>query len=235
MNAKDIMSYDVVTIGPDEPVQQAALLMLRHRFSGLPVVDANGALLGIITEGDFLRRNETGTLRRRSRWMEFLVGPSRLAEEYVHAAGRRVDEVMTRDVHTVREDAPVSDIVDLMELHHIKRVPVVTRSGRLIGIVTRTNLMRAAAKALPDVPVNETDKAIRGRLLEELKGKPWAPLSFDPVVSNGKVRLIGSIMDERQARALAVAAENIPGVKSVEDELIWIEPMSGTVVEHRAA
>lgn len=234
MNAKDIMSYDVVTIGPDETVQRAARLMLQNRFSGLPVVDANGALLGIITEGDFLRRNETGTLRRRSRWMEFLIGPGRLGQEYAHAAGRRVDEVMTRDLYTVTEDTPVSDIVELMERRHIKRVPVV-RGGQLVGMVTRTNLMRAVAKAIPDAAVDESDTVIRERLLEVLKDKPWAPVTIDPVVTDGKVRLIGTIMDERQGEAVKVAAENIPGVKSVEDELVWIEPMSGTVIEPRAA
>ena len=234
MQAKDIMSYDVVTIGPDDSVQRAARLMLQNRFSGLPVVDANGALLGIITEGDFLRRNETGTLRRRSRWMEFLIGPGRLGEEYAHAAGRRVGEVMTREVCTVSEDTPVSDIVALMERRHIKRLPVL-RGSQLVGMVTRTNLMRAVAKAVPDAAVNESDKMIRDRLLEVLKDKPWAPVSIDPVVTNGKVRLIGTITDERQGEALIVAAENIPGVKSVEDELTWIEPTSGMVIAHRAA
>lgn len=234
MNAQDIMSHDVVTIGPDETVQRAARLMLQNRFSGLPVVDANGTLVGIITEGDFLRRNETGTLRRRSRWMEFLVGPGRLGEEYAHAAGRRVGEVMTRDVYTVSEDTPVSKVVNLMDLHHIKRLPV-TRGRRLVGMITRTNLMRAVAKAIPDAPVNQSDVAIREQLLAELKGKPWAPLSIDPIVTDGKVRLIGSITDERQADALIVAAENIPGVKSVEDELVWIDPSTGVVIDHHAA
>jgi len=229
MQAKDIMSYDVVTIGPDESIQRAARLMLQNRFSGLPVVDANGTLLGIITEGDFLRRNETGTLRRRSRWMELLIGPGRLAEEYAHAAGRRVGEVMTRDVYTVSEDTPVSDIVALMARRHIKRVPVL-RGGQLAGMVTRTNLMRAVAKAIPDAPVNASDETIRERLLEALKDKPWAPLTIDPVVTDGKVRLIGTITDERQGEAVIVAAENIPGVKSVENELIWIEPMSGMFI-----
>jgi CBS domain-containing protein len=234
MKAKDIMSFDVVTIAPDDNIQRAAHLMLRNRFSGLPVVDASGALVGIITEGDFLRRNETGTSRRRSRWMEFLMGPGRLGEEYTHAAGRRVGEVMTRDVFTVAEDTPVSDIVALMERRHIKRVPVV-RGSQPVGMVTRTNLMRAVAKAIPDAAVNDSDQMIRDRLLEVVKDKPWAPVVFDPVVTNGKVRLIGTIMDERQGEALKVAAENIPGVKSVEDELVWIEPMSGMVIEHRAA
>jgi CBS domain-containing protein len=234
MNAKDIMSYDVVTIGPDDTIQQAAGLMLRNRFSGLPVVDAGGALIGIITEGDFLRRNETGTLRRRSRWMEFLLGPGRLGEEYTHAAGRHVREVMTHEVYTVEEDTPLQTLVELMDRHRVKRLPV-THGGQLVGMITRTNLVRAVAHAIPDAPTRSSDKTIRERLLEELKDKPWAPLAIDPVVTDGKVRLLGAITDERQREAMIVAAENIPGVKSVEDELVWIEPMSGMVIEPRAA
>jgi CBS-domain-containing membrane protein len=234
MNAKDIMSHNVVTVGPDDSIQNAARLMLQNHFSGLPVVDANGTLLGIVTEGDFLRRNETGTLRRRARWMEFLIGAGRLGEEYAHAAGRLVHQVMTQDVWTVREDTPVDEIVDLMERRHVKRLPVM-RGSRVVGIVTRQNLMRAVAGAAATASVSQGDAAIRARFLDEVKNKPWAPLTIDPVVSDGKVRLCGTILDGRQREALIVAAENIPGVKSVEDELVWIEPMSGMVIEPRSA
>jgi len=232
MNAQEIMSRNVVTIRPDETVQHAADVMLQNHFSGLPVVDAENKLVGIITEGDFLRRSETSTVRHRSHWMEFLVGPGRLGEEYTHAAGRKVDEVMTHNVYTVIEDAPLNEIVDLMERRHIKRVPVLNHFEKLVGMITRSNLMRAVAKNAPDISANESDETIRQRLLDELKDKPWAPLSFDPVVANGNVRLIGTIMDERQTEAAIVAAENIPGVKSVEDELVWIEPVSGMFIEH---
>jgi CBS domain-containing protein len=234
MNAKDIMSRDVVTIGPDDTVLHAARLMLLNHFSGLPVVGADGALVGIITEGDFLRRNETETLRRRPGWVEFLLGPGRLADEYAHASGRLIHEVMTRDVCTVNEDAPVGEIVELMERHRVKRLPVM-RGEKLVGIVARRNLMRAVAHKIPSTPANERDTTIRDRLLEELKGKAWAPLMIDPIVAGGKVRLVGTIMDYRQREALIVAAENIPGVTHVEDELIWIEPMTGMAIEAPAA
>jgi len=234
MRAKDIMSRDVVTIGPDDSILHAARLMLQNRYSGLPVVDVSGALVGIVTEGDFLRRRETDTVRRRSRWFEFLLGPGHLAEEYTHAAGRIVREVMSPQVQTVSEDTPLDEVVGLMEKRHVKRLPVM-RGDKLIGIVTRQNLLRAVAgSAAPGGP-SETDTAIRDRLLEEIKREPWAPVSIWPEVTNGRVRLIGTVYDDRQREALRVLAENLPGVKAIEDELVWIEPMSGTVIEPRAA
>lgn len=234
MKAQDVMSRDVVTVKPGDSVIHAAQLMLLKRFSGIPVVDAHGVLVGIVTEGDFLRRAETGTVRRRPRWIEFCMGPGRLADEYTRAAGRLVHEVMTREVCTVSEDAPLSDVVGLMEKHHIKRLPVM-KGGKLVGLITRQNLLQALVGSVGAAHTNESDKAIRDRLLDELKKQPWAPLAIDIVVADGKVTLTGTIFDNRQREALVVAAENIPGVRGIEDQLIWIEPMSGTVIEPRAA
>lgn len=234
MKAKDVMARDVVTIGPDATVLQAARLMLQHHISGLPVVDAAGKLVGILSEGDFLRRRETGTQRRRSRWLEFLMGPGKMASEYTHSHGMRVAEVMTETVRTVSEETGLEEIVELMERHRIKRVPVM-RDGELTGIVTRSNLMHAMvsiARIAPETP--RTDAAIRDQLLGELKKQEWAPLSLtNVVVSNGVVELWGAIIDERQRQALKVAAENIPGVTAVKDHLVWIEPTSGVIIEPR--
>lgn len=233
MKAQDVMSRDVVTVTPEETVLHAARLMLQRRFSGLPVVDPTGALVGIVTEGDFLRRTETGTLRRRPRWIEFLVGPGPLAAEYTHTTGRLVGEVMTRDVHTVTEEMDLQDVVDLMQRHRIKRLPVVRR-GRLVGIVTRQNLLSALITRRVATEPAATDTAIREGLLAELKEQPWAPM-IDVSVENGRVKLVGTILDDRQRDAVRVAAENIPGVKGIEDQLVWIEPMSGVVIGPRAA
>ena len=115
MKAKDIMTSPVVSVEPDASVLQAVRIMLQRRMSGLPVVDREGRLIGIVTEGDFLRRAETGTQRRRARWLEFLLGPGRLADEYTQSHGRKVSEIMTRDPHTVTEDTPLEDVVRLME------------------------------------------------------------------------------------------------------------------------
>lgn len=233
MKAQDVMSRNVVTVTPDATVLHAARLMLQRRFSGLPVVDPTGALVGIVTEGDFLRRTETGTVRRRPRWIEFLVGPGPLAAEYTHTTGRLVGEVMTRDVHTVTEEMELQDVVDLMERHHIKRLPVV-RGGRIVGIVTRQNLLSALIGRRVATEPAATDTAIREGLLAELKAQPWAPM-IDVSVEDGRVKLIGTIFDDRQRDAVRVAAENIPGVKGIEDQLVWIEPMSGVVIGPRAA
>lgn len=236
MKAQDLMSRDVVTVQPDDTIIHAARLMLQKRISGLPVVDAAGALAGIVTEGDFLRRAETGTVRRRPRWLEFILGPGRLAGEYAHAAGRYVKEVMTSDVHTVTEATPLEEIISLMERNRIKRVPVV-RGQKVVGIVTRQNLLRAVADvavaARPAAPTD--DEAIRERLVNEVRQQPWAPLIFDPVVANGNVKLVGTVFDDRQREALRIIAENVPGVKSIEDELVWIEPTSGIVIQPAAA
>jgi CBS-domain-containing membrane protein len=231
MKAKDVMTERVISIAPEANVLQAARLMLQNRVSGLPVVDDNGAVLGILTEGDFLRRSELGTEKRRPRWLEFLVGPGKLAGEYVQASGRKVDEVMSRDLVTIAEDTPLDEIVHLMEKHRVKRLPVV-RSGKLIGIVSRSNLMHALASLAREAPPAKTDDAaLRARLLAELEKRSWAPLAtIDVVVRNGVVEFFGVITDENERQALMVAAENLPGVKGVRDHLAWLEPTSGAVV-----
>ncbi len=232
MKVKDVMSQQIVSIGPDAPILDAVRLMLQHKISGLPVIDASGNLQGVVTEGDFLRRTETGTQRKRARWIEFLMGPGRLATEYVHTSGRKVSEVMTPDVHTVTEDAPLEEAVHLMERRRIKRVPVM-RGAKVVGIVTRANLMRALAHlALAAQPAAPGDAAIRASLLAELKKQSWAPVGLiDVVVKDGVVKLSGALTDERERQAIRVAAENIRGVKKVEDHLIWIEPNTGVIIE----
>jgi CBS domain-containing protein len=232
MRAKDIMTRSVVSIGPEATVLQAARLMLQQHISGLPVIDRAGKLVGVLSEGDFLRRSETGTARRRSRWLEFLMGPGRIAADYIHSHGNNVSEVMTKDVKTVDENATVEDIVQLMEKHRIKRVPVL-RGGRVVGIVTRSNLLQAMvslARSAP--PTAPDDSAIREQLLALMQKEQWAPAStVNIVVRDGVVELWGMIFDERQREALKVAAENIPGVNAVNDHLVWIEPTSGLTIE----
>lgn len=232
MKAKDIMTRTVVSIDQDATVLQAARLMLQHHISGLPVVDKQGVLVGVLSEGDFLRRGETHTERRRSRWLEFLMGPGRIAGDYVHSHGNKVSEVMSSDLKTVGEDASLEDIVALMEKHRIKRVPVL-RAGKMAGIVTRANLMHAMVSlARASSPGALSDAAIRDKLLAEFRKQQWAPVaSTDVVVHDGVVDLWGMIIDERQRNALKVAAENIPGVTAVKDHLVWIEPTSGIVLE----
>jgi CBS domain-containing protein len=232
MRAVDVMTVDPVSISPEDSIVEAIRLMLQRKFSGLPVVDSTGALVGIVTEGDLLRRTETGTQRKRPRWIEFLIGSGRLANEYVQASGSKVHDVMTYDVHTVSEDTPLDDIVQQMERYQIKRLPVV-RGGKLVGIVTRANLLRALASVVGETkPVAAADDAsIRAKIYAELQKQPWAPVNMlDIVVRDGIAHLWGVVLDERQRQAIRVVAENTSGVKGIEDHLVWVEPMSGMAV-----
>jgi len=236
MRAEDVMTRDVIAVDPDATVMQAARVMLEHRISGLPVINKEHKLVGVLSEGDFLRRGETHTERRRSRWLEFLMGPGRIAAEYSHSHGRKVSEVMTPDVHTVGETAALEDIVELMERKRIKRVPVMC-GDQVVGIITRSNLMQAMVSLAREAPPPAADDAaIRARLLAEIDQQQWAPAAtVNVVVRDGVVEFWGLIVDERQRDALKVAAENIPGVKAVKDHLVWIEPSSGVVIEPQEA
>src|SRR5262252_8549841 len=144
MKVRDIMSTRVVSVEPNANVREAIRLMLQKHISGLPVIDRSGALVGVVTEGDFLRRVEAGTERKRPRWLEFLTGPARLADEYVQSHGRKVSDVMTPEPITIREDTPVEEVVRLMERRRIKRLPVM-RGSQVVGIVSRANLLHALA------------------------------------------------------------------------------------------
>jgi CBS domain-containing protein len=234
MKAKDVMTRNVISIAPDMTVLQAARLMLQHHISGLPVIDKAGKLIGVLSEGDFLRRQETRTERRRSRWLEFLMGPGRSAAEFTHSHGSKVSEVMTDDVHTVSEDSSLEEIVELMERYRIKRVPVL-RGSEVVGIVTRSNLMQAMVSLERKAPPTAADDTtIREQLLAVMQKEQWAPAAMtNVVVRDGVVELWGVILDERQRDALKVAAENIPGVKAVKDHLVWVEPTSGMAIEPR--
>ena len=231
MNAGDVMTQSTVTVGPDASIMHAIQMMLKRRISGLPVVDDTGALVGILTEGDLLRRAELGTQKRRPRWIEFLIGPGRLASEYVSACGRKVHEVMTTPVHTVTEDAPLTDVVKIMESRQVKRLPVV-RNDEVVGIISRANLLRALVSIGRDnKPANVTDATIRRHLLAELAKQSWAPTALvDVIVRNNVAHLWGTLTDERQRQGIRVVAENTPGVTRVEDHLVWIEPVSGIAV-----
>ena len=231
MKASDVMTRNVITVGPEASVANAIRLMLDNNVSGLPVL-ADGKVVGILTEGDLLRRSETGTERHRPRWLEILMGPGRMAGEYVRTHGRKVEEIMTTDLISVAEDTPLDEVVGLMERRRIKRVPVI-EGDVLVGVVSRADLLRSLLRAMEahHAEVRRDDEILE-QILAELAKAAWVPrdgLSIS--VQDGVVDLNGVILEEKEREALRVVAENTPGVRAVEDHLVWIEPVSGTVIE----
>jgi CBS domain-containing protein len=173
MKAHDVMTWGVISVDTNLPVVRAAQIMVLNQISGLPVVDAEGHLVGVVTEGDFLRRGELGTQRQRPRWLEFLLGPGKLAAEYVQASGQKVAQIMTPQPKTITPETPLEEIVGLMERHRIKRLPVV-QDGKLIGIVSRANLLHALASVAREVkPAAGDDSTIREQILAECAKQPW--------------------------------------------------------------
>ena len=217
MRARDVMVRAVATTTPETTVETVARLMINLRISGVPVLDRNGRLVGIVTEGDLLRRAETGTERRRSRWSEWFSANSRLAAEYIKSHAKRVEDIMTREVVSVAELATLGEIAELMETRRIKRVPVV-HDGKIVGIVSRADLLQVLASGGVATANEDNDRVIRERLLADLRKQEWAnPTESNVVVSDGVVHFWGTVGSEEERRALRVVAENIPGVRGIED------------------
>jgi CBS domain-containing protein len=225
MLVSEIMTSPVVVIDPSASIAEAAKIMLCDRISGLPVVSRDRGLVGILTEGDFLRRGETGTTRKRPRWLEFFVGSGKRAEEYVETHGRKVQDVMTPQPVTIAPDASLAELIDLMTSKKVKRVPVVA-NGELVGIVARSDVMRAVLRALPaSSAAAKDDEKIRVAIATELARHSWST-AIRVNVAHGAAELSGVIFDDRARGAARVAAENVPGVTKVDDQLTWIEPFS---------
>lgn len=229
MNAKDVMTTAVFSVNVNDSVLDAIEVMLKEHISGLPVVSDGQVLVGILTEGDLLRRAEIGTERKRPHWLEFLMGTGKLAADYVCSHSRKVGDLMTHAVAVVEEDAPLQHVVDIMERKKVKRVPVV-RHGRVVGIVTRADLLKAlAAKPVP--AGKASDETIRRGVEAELDKFPWHAVQGHIVVHDGIVELWGFIFHDVERNAIRVAVENIPGVKGVRDNLVWVEPLTGSAVD----
>lgn len=229
MDVRQVMTSPTITISPGASVRQAIATMLDNRVSGLPVVDETGRLAGIVSEGDLLRRAEIGTEQQRPKWLEFLLGPGRSAADYVQSHSRRVADVMTSEPVFVDEHASLETSVALMEKHGVKRVPVL-RAGVVVGIVTRADLLRAFMNATEDPRSSpRSDADLKEAILGAIAAEKWAPQgSIHVAVREGHVTLAGTILDDRERDAIRVCAENIPGVRAVTDELVWVDPASGS-------
>jgi CBS domain-containing protein len=219
MKAADIMVKEVVTVGPEALVKEIAALMLERRISGLPVVDGGGRILGVVSEGDLIRRPEIETDRVKLGWLRLLVSDEARARDFVKHHGRTAREVMTQPAITVAADAPLAEIVRLMERHRVKRLPVVER-GKLAGVVTRTDLLRAlvARQAAPAVELQDED--LRQRIDSMLRDEDWASSATVHVqVEKGVALLWGTVESREQREALLVAVRGVPGVKDVQPHL----------------
>jgi CBS domain-containing protein len=227
MNAKDVMTTEVITVSPETTVQDLAKILSEKEISGAPVVDADNRLVGLVSEGDLLHRAETGTerrvQRRRSWWLDSVAAEEELARDYIKAHGRTVADIMTRSVVTVEETTDLADIAMLLETKRVKRVPVLS-AGKVVGIVSRANLVRALAttSSAPKIVADSDDRTIREGLLAELRRRQWANIWAADIMVRDKVVHLWFSSDESDAerRAVRVAAENIPGVQRVEEHIV---------------
>lgn len=224
MLAMDIMTKDVVTVSPDMDVHDVAQLMLMRRVSAVPVVDTDGRLAGIVSEGDLMRRTEARTERHASWWLSFFADPRVAARDFTKSHGRHARDVMTAKVITVSEDTPISEIAAILESHHIKRVPVMAQD-KLVGIVSRANLLQALASHNVREVKPKSDRDLRTKILDALRDAGAATNFVNVLVDCGKVELWGGVWSEEERKATQVAAENVPGVKSVENHVAVLPPI----------
>ena len=220
MNATDVMVRDVVTVKPETDVASAIKLLIEHDISALPVVDDGGRVVGMLSEADLVRRAEIGTEKQRPWWLEALTPGSMLAEEFAKAHGLRVSEVMSPHVVSASEETPLAEIAALLEKHRIKRVPII-EDGKLLGIVSRSNLVQALASSLQAEPAEEADREIRHELLSRLADQDWTDFgSRNVIVTGGVVHLWGLVGSPEERTALVTLAEGVRGVVGVSAEMI---------------
>ena len=227
MRAADFMTIGAATIRPDASIREAARIMLDHRVSGLPVLDEGGNLVGIVSEGDLLREAARGEDTPRH-WLEIVAEPESPGRAARLAPALTVREVMTAAVVTISASTPVREVVELMQQHGIKRVPVL-EGERVIGIVSKADLLRGLAREAELMPgASAEDYALRARVLEALRSEArdgWS--SINVLVQNGAVELRGAMSDPTLRPRLVSLAQRIPGVRDVLDRLTVVGPASG--------
>lgn len=219
MKAQNVMVSPVITAKPHTPIRELAQLLVEKGISGVPVVDDEGRLVGMISEGDLLHRAEIHTERRRSWWLRMMSSDGTLASDYVQAHGAKVADLMSRKVISATPETPLREIAIMLEKNRIKRVPIV-QDGRLVGIVSRANLVQALANAPRSESESTTDEAIRESVLARLNSQPWVHTTLVNVtVADGVVSLWGIADSATEMQALRVVAETTPGVRGVNDYL----------------
>jgi CBS domain-containing protein len=221
MKAADVMVRNVITVRSDSVVAEVADLLVGNRISAVPVVDGDGKVVGIVSEGDLIRRAESGTELRRSHWLEWLVPSETLAAEFVRSHSRRVSDIMTRKVISVTPETPLDEVATILEANGIKRVPVID-NGKLVGILSRANLVQALASIYKKAVSTTVDDArLRAAIMTQLEAKPWThPSLLNVTVQDGTVDLWGIVESNAEKHAVRVAAEVTPGVKGVKDNIM---------------
>ena len=219
MNAGEIMVKDVLSVGPEAPVREIALLMLQRRISGVPVVDAEQRVLGVVSEGDLIRRPEIETDHAPKRWLGMFLSDEERARDFVKSHGRKAREVMTQPAICVAPDTPLAEVVRLMERHRIKRLVIVV-GGKLAGLVTRADLLRAMVAHQGVSPAQSSDRELRDRIDTMLRDEDWATSAFVNVeVENGVAQLWGTVESAAQREAFILAVRGVPGVRDVQAHL----------------
>lgn len=219
MNASGIMTRDVISVGPETPVREIATMMLERRISGLPVVDGERRVLGIVSEGDLIRRPEIETDHPAKGWLSLFLSDEERSRDFVKSHGRVAREVMTKPATCVAPETPLDEVVRLMERHRVKRLPVV-ENGKLAGLVTRTDLLRALVSRRAAAPAASTDQEVHDRIDAMLRHEDWATSAFVNVqVENGVAHLWGTVESAPQREALILAVRGVPGVKDVQPHL----------------
>ncbi|OGA24522.1 MAG: hypothetical protein A3I02_15260 [Betaproteobacteria bacterium RIFCSPLOWO2_02_FULL_67_26] len=220
MKARDVMTKTVAFISPDASVREVAQLLVKRRISAVPVVDDRNHVIGIVSEGDLMRRPESRTEARTSWWLDLLGGPEERARMYLKSHGLTARDVMTREVVAVGENAPLEKIATLLERNRIKRVPVL-RGGKLAGIVSRANLLHGlvARGRRPAKPATRTARATREAVIAGLREAGLRSEFVNVVIEGGILHLWGWVESVTERKAAALAARRTPGVRRVENHL----------------
>jgi CBS domain-containing protein len=221
MKAADVMVSNVITVGINASIGEVAAVLLNNHISGAPVVNEKGELVGIVSEGDLIRRPEIGTAKRHSWWLELISNKWASATEYIKSHSRKIADVMTRDVITAKPDTPLGDIASMLERNRIKRVPIV-EGGKLVGLVSRANILQALASATKKLSslTTATDSELRKKVQSRLAAEPWRPTMLTVTVQDGTVDLWGLVHSVEEKKAAQLATETTPGVRAVVNNII---------------
>lgn len=226
MKAHEIMTTDVTTVGLTTTVKEIATLLVNQRISAVPVVDDDRHVIGIVSESDLFHRAETDTERKRSWWLKAFTDTNVLARDYVKSHGLKAEDIMSRVVTSVHENADLAEVADILDTHQIRRVPVV-KEGRLIGLISRADIVRALIQAEETSAGSKPDdSALQTAILKEIRAQSWlSARSVSVTVKDNVAELWGLVDSEDERKALHVLVEAVDGVKSVDDHVRLYPPM----------